>query len=73
MHKFPENSKALGAFIDRKTEIDTILGRLTALSSEHFNRAIEDVSWTDVGILGSYLKGLREVSDAAFHEGEHVA
>jgi hypothetical protein len=26
-----------------------------------------------VGTLSRYLKGLREVSDVAFHEGEHAA
>jgi hypothetical protein len=68
MHRSPDNSGALGAFIARKTEIDTILARLAALSAEHFNRAPEDVSWADVGTLGRYLEGLREVADAAFHE-----
>jgi hypothetical protein len=56
-----------------QAEIDTILALLTASSAEHFNRAPGDVSWGDVGTLGSYLEGLREVADAAFHEGEHAA
>jgi hypothetical protein len=43
------------------------------LSAEHFNRAPDDVTWADVGTLGGYLKGLREVSDAAFQEGEYAA
>jgi len=73
MRKFPDNSSAIAAFIARKTEIDTILARLSALSAEHINRAPDDVSWDDVGTLGSYLEGLREVSDAAFHQGEHSA
>jgi hypothetical protein len=73
MPKSPDNSEALATFLARKTEIDTIVGRLVALSAEHFNRAPDDVSWADVGTLGGYLKGLREVSDAAFHEGEHAA
>jgi hypothetical protein len=71
--KFPDNSGALGAFIASKTEIDTILARIAALSAEHFNRAPDDVTWADVGTLGGYLKGLREVSDAAFQEGEYAA
>jgi hypothetical protein len=68
-----DNSEALTAFIARKTEIDIILGCLTALSADHFNRAPANISWADVGTLGSYQEGLREVSDAAFHEGEHAA
>jgi hypothetical protein len=43
------------------------------LSAEHFNRAPDDVTWADAGTLTGYVKGLREVSDAAFHEGEHAA
>lgn len=73
MRETKDNSQALAAFITRKTEIDTILARLTGLSDEHFNRTPEDVTWADVGTLSGYVKGLREVSDAAFREGEHVA
>jgi hypothetical protein len=72
MRKSSDNNEALAAFIARKTEIETILGRLTALSAEHFNRAPDDISWADVGSLGGYLESLREISDAAFHEGEHA-
>jgi hypothetical protein len=35
MQTFPNNSDALAAFIPRKTEPDTILARLAALSTEH--------------------------------------
>jgi hypothetical protein len=35
MPKSPDNSQALAAFIARKTEPDTILARLAALSTEH--------------------------------------
>jgi hypothetical protein len=73
MQIFPDNSDALAAFIARKTEIDTILARLAALGADHFDRTPGDVTWADVGTLGGYLKGLREVSDAAFQEGEYAA
>jgi hypothetical protein len=73
MRKAPDNSQALAAFIARKSEIDTILARLIALSDEHFNRSSGDITWADVGTLGSYFEGLRRVADAAFHEGEHAA
>jgi hypothetical protein len=72
MRESPDNSEAFAAFIARKNEIGTILARLSALSVEHFNRAPDDISWADVGTLGGYLEGLRELSDAAFHEGEHA-
>jgi hypothetical protein len=54
MRKSPDNSEALAAFIARKTEIDTILTRLAALSAEHFDRAPDDISWSAVGTLGVY-------------------
>jgi hypothetical protein len=72
MSKAPNNSTALAAFIARKSEIDAILARLAAHSAEHFNCTPDRVSWADVGTLGSYLQRLRNVSDAAFHEGEHA-
>jgi hypothetical protein len=72
MSKIPNNMAARAAFIARKFEIDAILARLAALSAEHFNCAPNEITWADVGTLGSYLEHLREVSDAAFHEGEHA-
>ena len=72
MSKAPNNSAAIAAFIARKAEIDAILTRLVALSAEHFNCTPDEITWADVGTLGSYLERLREVSDAAFHEGEHA-
>jgi hypothetical protein len=50
-------------------EIDTILARLAALSSDHFGRESDAVNWGDVGTPTTCLKALREVSDAAFYEG----
>ena len=72
MNKALKNTDTLAAFIARKAEIDTILARLAALSAEHFNCAPDEITWADVGTLDSYLERLREVSDAAFHEGEHA-
>lgn len=65
--------RALAAFVVRKGEIDTILARLTALSAEHFNRSPDSITWGDVGSLSDYLKGLRQVSDAAFQKCEFAA
>jgi len=73
MRESPDNSEALAAFIAHKAEIDTILARLVALSADHFNQALDDITWANVGSLGGYLDGLRRVSDAAFNEGEHAA
>jgi hypothetical protein len=72
MSKSPDNAAALAAFIAHKAEIDTILARLTALSSDHFGPGKDSVTWGDVGTLGGSLKALREISDATFHEGEYA-
>ena len=72
MGKAPNNISALAAFVACKSEIDGILARLAALSAEHFNCAPDEITWANVATLGSYLERLREVSEAAFHEGEHA-
>ena len=73
MRESLDNSEALAAFIAHKAEIDTILARLVALSADHFNQAPDDITWANVGTVGSYRDGLRKVSSAAFNEGEYAA
>ena len=63
---------AIDTFIARKVEIDTMLARLQALSDEHFNVAPEDVTWGHVGDLGHYAELLKQITDAAFCEGEYA-
>jgi len=66
------NDAALAAFISAQTEIDAMLERLAALSADHFDCTPEDVNWGDVGTLEHYRARLREITDVAFHEGEHA-
>lgn len=63
---------ALDAFIARKADIDAMLARLQALSDNHFNAAPEEVTWGHVGDLGHYAELLKQITDAAFHEGEYA-
>lgn len=63
---------ALTAFITKKSEIDDMLSRLAALSADHFNASPEVVNWGHVGTLEHYASLLRQITDAAFHEGEHA-
>lgn len=65
--------EALATFIAVKDEIDGMLARLTALSADHFNASPDDVNWGDVGTLSFYRDKLREITGAAFREGEHAA
>jgi hypothetical protein len=66
------NDDALAAFVQKKAEIDTTLGRLQALSDDHFGVAPDEVTWGDVGTLGYYAELLKRVTDSAFNEGEHA-
>jgi hypothetical protein len=68
-----DNQKALDAFIARKAEIDTMLDRLRALSDEHFGYSPDDINWGNVGTLAHYAELLKQITDAAFKEGEHAA
>lgn len=68
-----DNSKALAAFIAKKTEIDTMLARIGALSDEHFHADPETLHWGHVGDLEHYAGLLKRITDAAFKEGEHAA
>ena len=67
-----DNTKALDAFIAAKTEIDAMLERLAALSAEHFEAQPDEINWGHVGTLNHYSAKLREITDMAFHEGEHA-
>ncbi len=63
---------ALNAFIGKKTEIDTMLARLKALSDDHFETSPDEINWGDVGTLNHYASLLRRITDSAFKEGEHA-
>ena len=67
-----DNTKALDAFIAAKTEIDSMLERLTALSADHFETHPDEINWGDVGTLNHYASLLRQITDSAFKEGEHA-
>jgi hypothetical protein len=67
-----ENAAALDSFLAAKFEIDALLARLQALSDDHFNASPDTVDWGHVGTLNHYRARLREITDMAFHEGEHA-
>lgn len=67
-----DNSKAIDAFLAAKAEIDSMLARLAALSDDHFETHPDEIHWGHVGTLNHYRDRLREISDAAFKEGEHA-
>ena len=63
---------ALDAYIARKTEVDTMLARLTALSDDHFNVAPDEIDWGHIGTLAHYAELLKRITDSAFKEGEYA-
>jgi hypothetical protein len=67
------NEQALGAFVSKKAEIDTMLTRLQALSEDHFGYSPDEVTWAHVGTLEHYAGLLKRITDRAFNEGEHAA
>ena len=68
-----DNSKALDAFIAAKAEIDVMLERLKTFSDDHFGTHPDQINWGDVGTLNHHASLLRQITDAAFKEGEHAA
>lgn len=69
----PDNFKALNAFIAMKAEIDAQLERLKSLSDDHFHAQPDEIHWGHVGDLQRYASLLRQITDAAFKEGEYAA
>ena len=65
-------ANALAAFIAKKAEIDEMLGRLQALSDDHFNCHPDEAGWAMVGTLEHYASLLKRITDSAFGEGEHA-
>ena len=66
------NDDALAAFVQKKAEIDAMLGRLQALSDDHFGYSPDEITWGHVGTLEHYAELLKRITDSAFHEGEHA-
>ena len=58
--------------LNKAAQRSTMLARLSALSDDHFNCAPDDVDWSHVGTLALYANMLKEITDAAFNEGEHA-
>ncbi len=49
-----------------------MLARLNSLSDDHFETNPDEINWGDVGTLTHYASLLRQITDSAFGEGEHV-
>lgn len=67
-----DNTAALDAFIAAKSDIDAMLARIAKLSDDHFETNPDEIHWGHVGDLKRYAGLLRQITDAAFKEGEHA-
>jgi hypothetical protein len=67
-----DNSNAIDAFLTTKIEIDSMLERLTSLSTDHFETSPDEINWGHVGTLNHYSSLLRQITESAFREGEHA-
>ena len=63
---------ALNAFIGKKAEIDELLARPQSLSDDHFNADPDEISWSDVGTLEHHASRPKDITGAAFGEGEYA-
>jgi hypothetical protein len=66
------DSDALAAFVQKKSEIDTMLARLQALSDDHFGYGPDEITWSHAEGLARYAELLKRITDQAFNEGEHA-
>jgi len=66
------NSDALADFVQKKTEIDTMLARLQALSDDHFGYGPDEITWSHAEGLAHYAEMLKRITDEAFNEAEHA-
>ena len=64
--------QALAAFVQKKTEIDTMLARLQALSDDHFGYSPDEITWSHAEGLAHYAQLLKRLTDQACNEREHA-
>ena len=64
---------ALDAYLARTAVIRAKLERLQQLADDHFGHEPDAINWGHVGTLNHYASLLRQITDAAFKEGEHAA
>ena len=60
------------AFIDGKTEFDSLLDELKSRSDDHFNVGADNVKWADVETINKHLAILRPLADTIRKEGKFV-
>jgi len=61
----------LDAFIAHKANMDAMLKRLQAASTNHFETNPDSITWGDVGFLADISKDLELITNRVFQEGEY--
>jgi len=67
-----KNEKALGAFMAKITEAQTLLAELQAHVDDHMDASPEEINFGHVGSAGYMVKKLTELTDWALRRGEYV-
>lgn len=64
-----DDTKALGAILAAKRQIDHMMARIQTLGDDHFDTDPDAIHWGDIGTLNHYSSLLRQITDSAFSEG----
>jgi len=67
-----KNEKALGAFMAKIAEAQTLLAELQAHVDDHMGASPEEINYGHVGSAGYMVEKLTELTDWALGRGEHA-
>ena len=67
-----KNEKALGAFMAKIAEAQSLLAELQARVDDHMGESPEDINYGHVGSAGYMVEKLTELTDWAFGRGEYA-
>ena len=67
-----KNEKALGAFMAKIAEAQSLLAELQAHVDDHMGASPEEINYGHVGSVGYMVEKLAELTDWALGRGEHT-
>jgi hypothetical protein len=67
-----KNEKALGAFMAKIAEAQTLLAELQAHVDDHMETNPDEINWGHVGSAGYMVEKLSELADWAYQRGEYA-
>ena len=64
--------EAIGVYIQKIANIDTMLHRLQTACDDHFFNNPDEIHWGHVGDVSGIEEALKLICDSVFKEGEHA-